>query len=398
MTLARPPGTPAAPAQAQASGPPIKVMIVDDSVFMRGILSKWLGESGEFTVVGTHPNGRRAADDVQSSQPDVVILDLEMPDMDGLTALPLILERKANTAVLVASALSRRGAEVSLRALTLGAADYLPKPDSARGPVAAEEFRAELLAKARSLGQRVRRRSMPRPPVGSTAGTPAAGTPATAPAAAPVRIGGLPRTDGKLRAYSRMPPALLAIGSSTGGPQALTKLFADIGPFIGRVPVLVVQHMPPTFTAILAEHIARASGRRCAEGRDGEDLVAGQIYVAPGGLHMDVAQSGGVSRIRLLDTAPVNFCKPAVDPMFESVAGIYGAAALGVVLTGMGSDGARGALKIADLGGSVIAQDEESSVVWGMPGATAAIGACAGILPMAEIGPRVNRLLTGGRE
>ncbi|MPT24659.1 MAG: chemotaxis response regulator protein-glutamate methylesterase, partial [Starkeya sp.] len=212
------------------------------------------------------------------------------------------------------------------------------------------------------------------------------------------KIPGLGRTDGKLRAYSRMPPGLLAIGSSTGGPQALTKLFADIGPTIGRVPVLVVQHMPPTFTAILAEHIARASGRRCAEGRDGEDLVAGQIYVAPGGLHMDVVQSGGVSRIRLMDSAPVNFCKPAVDPMFESVAGIYGAAALAVVLTGMGSDGARGALKIADFGGSVIAQDEESSVVWGMPGATAAIGACAGILPLVEIGPRVNRLLTGGRE
>ncbi|WP_371347800.1 chemotaxis response regulator protein-glutamate methylesterase [Ancylobacter sp. IITR112] len=394
MTLARPPGTPAAPAQAQPSGPPIKVMIVDDSVFMRGILSKWLGESGEFTVVGTHPNGRRAADDVQSSQPDVVILDLEMPDMDGLTALPLILERKANTAVLVASALSRRGAEVSLRALTLGAADYLPKPDSARGPVAAEEFRAELLAKARSLGQRVRRRSMPRPPVGSTAGT--AASPAPAPAAP--KIPGLGKADGKLRAYSRMPPGIVAIGSSTGGPQALTKLFSDIGPSLGRVPVLVVQHMPATFTAILAEHIARASGRRCAEGRDGEDLVAGQIYVAPGGLHMDVVQSGGVSRIRLLDTAPVNFCKPAVDPMFESVAGIYGAAALGIVLTGMGSDGARGALKIADLGGSIIAQDEESSVVWGMPGATAAIGACAGILPITEIGPKVNRMLTGGRE
>lgn len=393
MSLARPTGS--SGGTPQSAGPPIKVMIVDDSVFMRGILSNWLGESGEFSVVAVHPNGRRAADDVQRAQPDVVILDLEMPDMDGLTALPLILERKAGTAVLVASALTRRGAEISLRALTLGAADYLPKPDAARGAVAAEEFRADLLAKTRSLGQRVRRRTLPRPPVG----VPAAGggaAPSTQPVSAPTPAA--PRPGGKLRAYSMMPPGLLAIGSSTGGPQALTRLFTDIGTAISNVPVLVVQHMPPTFTAILAEHIARASGRRCAEARDGEELVPGQIYVAPGGLHMDIVRAAGTSKIRLLDSPPVNFCKPAVDPMFEAVAGIYGASALAVVLTGMGSDGARGALKIAEHGGSVIAQDEETSVVWGMPGATVAIGACAGILPMGEIGPRVSRMLIGGRE
>ena len=397
MSLARPTGS--SGSTPQPAGPPIKVMIVDDSVFMRGILSNWLGETGEFNVVAVHPNGRRAADDVQRAQPDVVILDLEMPDMDGLTALPLILERKAGTAVLVASALTRRGAEISLRALTLGAADYLPKPDAARGPVAAEEFRADLLAKTRSLGQRVRRRSLPRPPVGVPAPSGgAAPSPQPVQAPTPATVAGAPRPGGKLRSYSMMPPSLLAVGSSTGGPQALTRLFTDIGPAISNVPVLIVQHMPPTFTAILAEHIARASGRRCAEGRDGEELVPGQIYVAPGGLHMDIVRTGGTSKIRLLDSPPVNFCKPAVDPMFEAVAGIYGAAAVGVVLTGMGSDGARGALKIAELGGSVIAQDEETSVVWGMPGATVAIGACAGILPMAEIGPRVSRMLVGGRE
>lgn len=195
-----------------------------------------------------------------------------------------------------------------------------------------------------------------------------------------------------------MPPSILAIGSSTGGPQALTKLFTDIGPAIAKVPVLIVQHMPPTFTAILAEHIGRASGRPCAEGRDGEDLLPGRIYVAPGGLHMDIVRSAGGSKIRLLDGPAVNFCKPAVDPMFEAVASVYGGGALAVVLTGMGSDGSRGALKVAESGGSVIAQDEESSVVWGMPGATVALGACAGVLPLAEIGPRVNRMLIGGRE
>ncbi|MBS9479285.1 protein-glutamate methylesterase/protein-glutamine glutaminase [Ancylobacter radicis] len=398
--------TPASSTAASSQAPPIKVMIVDDSVFMRGVLSNWFGETGEFHVVASHANGRRAADDVQRAQPDVIILDLEMPDMDGLTALPLLLERKPGTAVLVASSLTRRGAEVSLRALTLGAADYIPKPDATRGVTAAEEFRAELMAKARGLGQRSRRRHLPRPPVGlAPASAPAAPAPVSAPASAPSApaVAAAPSASAsklpqKLRSYSMMPVGVLAIGSSTGGPQALTKVFTDIGPSIGHLPVLIVQHMPPTFTAILAEHVARASGRPCAEAKDGEDIVAGRIYVAPGGIHMDVVREGGTPKIRLFDGPAVNFCKPAVDPMFQAVASVYGAATLALVLTGMGSDGAKGALRIAEAGGSVIAQDEESSVVWGMPGATAAIGACAGILPIGDLGRKVTRLIVGGRE
>lgn len=377
--------SPAAAARPATS--PIRVMIVDDSVFIRGILSNWLAESGDFQVVAVHANGRRAADDVTLSQPDLIILDLEMPDMDGLTALPLILERKAGTAVLVASALSRRGAEVSLRALSLGAADYIPKPEATRGVAGIEDFRAELMAKARSLGQRVRNRRVPRPVSGTpSVVTPVCGTPAAVSGPRP-----------KLRPFSMMPVGIVAVGSSTGGPQALTRLFADIGPHIGTLPVLVVQHMPATFTAILAEHVARAAGRPCAEGRDGEPVVPGRIYIAPGGLHMDVTRGASGLQIRLQDGPPVNFCRPAVDPLFQSVAGLCGASVLGIVLTGMGSDGAAGALRIAEQGGSVIAQDEESSVVWGMPGATVAAGACAAILPIGEIGARVNRIL-GVRE
>ncbi|MBS7537973.1 protein-glutamate methylesterase/protein-glutamine glutaminase [Ancylobacter lacus] len=388
-----------------AGAAPIKVMIVDDSVFIRGLLSNWLSESGEFQVVASHANGRRAADDVQRAQPDLVILDLEMPQMDGLTALPLILERKAGTAVLVASALTRRGAEVSLRALTLGAADYIPKPDAARGVAAADEFRSELLAKARSLGARARRRGIPRPPIGPAAVSTAApaavaSTTAFAPAPAVVASGpeSAPATPRRMRPFSMMPVGILAIGSSTGGPQALTRLFADVGPYIGSIPVVLVQHMPATFTPILAEHIARASGRPCAEGRDGEAIRPGQIYVAPGGLHMKLVKENGQVLIRLNEEPPVNFCRPAVDPLFDSVAALYGTAALGVVLTGMGADGAKGAVRIADSGGSILAQDEESSVVWGMPGATFAAGACAAVLPIADIGRRVTRLVTGGRE
>ena len=194
-----------------------------------------------------------------------------------------------------------------------------------------------------------------------------------------------------------MTPRLLVIGSSTGGPQALTKLFGDIGKSIANIPVLVTQHMPATFTAILAEHITKASGRRAAEGVHGEPLMPGRIYVAPGGKHMVVGKDGNDIVIQLNDLPPVNFCKPAVDPLFKSVIPFYGSAILGTVLTGMGHDGAAGSKVIADAGGSVIAQDEESSVVWGMPGAVAQAGAAAEILPLDQIGPKIVRILGGGR-
>ncbi len=381
-------------------------MVVDDSVMVRGIVSRWLSEEKGVEIVATHPNGQLAANDVQKTQPDVVVLDLEMPGMDGLTALPLILERRPGVAVLVASALTRRGAEVSLKALTLGAADYLPKPDASRGMAAADDFRRELTTKVRSLGLRILKRSLPRPPVGPPVPAPVA--PVAAPvverekAPPPAPFPARPRltearAPGKLKSYSMSPPAILAIGSSTGGPQALTRLFGDIGPALGHVPTVVVQHMPATFTSILAEHISRAAGRPAREGVDGQPLEAGHIYVAPGGFHMVLEKQGKDTVIRIQDTEPVNFCKPAVDPMFRAVAEIYGRTTLAMVLTGMGSDGANGARLITAAGGSVIAQDEESSVVWGMPGAVVAAGACADILPIGEIGKKVTRILTGGR-
>lgn len=392
---------------------PIRVMVVDDSVMVRGIVSRWLSEEKGVEVVATHANGQLAANDVQKAQPDVIVLDLEMPGMDGLTALPLILERRPGVSVLVASALTRRGAEVSLKALTLGAADYLPKPDAAQGMAAADEFRRELTTKVRSLGNRILKRAQPRAPIGPAvapaaekpvADRPAAPQPvaekpaASAPAAAmPLRTRQAETRPDKLKPYSMTPPAILAIGSSTGGPQALTRLFGDIGKSIGNLPTVVVQHMPATFTAILAEHISRAAGRPAREGVDGQLVEAGHIYVAPGGFHMVLEKQGKDTVIRIQDTEPVNFCKPAVDPMFRSVADIYGRATLAMVLTGMGSDGANGARLITGAGGSVIAQDEESSVVWGMPGAVVAAGACSDILPIGEIGKKVTRILTGGR-
>jgi two-component system, chemotaxis family, protein-glutamate methylesterase/glutaminase len=380
---------------------PIRVMVVDDSVVIRGLVGRWLDEEPNLAVVASHRNGRLAVDDVLRSNPDVVILDIEMPDMDGLTALPLMLEKKRNLVVVVASTLTRRNAEISLKALSLGAADYVPKPETNSGVTTSPEFRRELIEKVLNLGQRARSRAMP----GSSPSSPRPGALPPLPARGGLTLGGAGAAAAKagrnasftLRSYGNVKPRILAIGSSTGGPQALNTLFGEIGSSIGQVPVVLTQHMPPTFTAILAEHLTKAAGRPASEGKDGEVLVPGHIYVAPGGRHMVLAKSGSDVVVRLTDGPPVNFCKPAVDPLFKSVVEIFGTATLGVILTGMGSDGAEGVRQIGQVGGSVIAQDEETSVVWGMPGAAAHTGMCSDVLPLNDIGRKVSKILLGGR-
>lgn len=354
-----------APHRDGAKADCIRVMVVDDSVVIRGLLSRWVEADPALQLVGSHRNGKLAVDDIERSNPDVVVLDIEMPEMDGLTALPLMLRKKRDLVVIMASTLTRRNAEVSLRALSLGAQDYVPKPESTSEVTTSIDFRRELIDKVKALGQR--RRNL-------------------GPAAPAIRT----------RPYSAARPRILAIGSSTGGPQALQKLLADIGTAIREVPVVVTQHMPPTFTAILAEHLAKASLRPAKEAENGEILKPGHIYVAPGGLHMTVDKDGGQVLARLNDGPPVNFCKTAVDPLFDSVAKVYGSATLAVVLTGMGHDGAAGVRTIAAGGGSVIAQDEATSVVWGMPGAAAQTGMCCEILPISRIGPKISGLLSGG--
>jgi two-component system chemotaxis response regulator CheB len=192
-------------------------------------------------------------------------------------------------------------------------------------------------------------------------------------------------------------PRALLIGSSTGGPQALMAVVTELGPVIDRFPVLITQHMPPTFTTILAEHLARSSRRPAHEAVDGEIVKAGQIYLAQGGRHMRVARHGADVVIALDDGPPINFCKPAVDPLFTSAIDVWQGGVLAVVLTGMGSDGMRGGKEIVAAGGSVIAQDEASSVVWGMPGAAANAGICAAVLPLSQIAPKLVRLFSGDR-
>ena len=387
----------------------IRVMVVDDSVVIRGLLSRWVEADPALELVAAHRNGRLAVDDVMRSLPDVVVLDIEMPEMDGLTALPLMLKQKRDLVVVMASTLTRRNAEISLRALSLGAQDYVPKPESNSEVSTSVDFRRELIEKVKALG--LRKQSSPTRGRPMRAQTAAGRTASQAPvsrmaqeprgytsraarpdaASAPAAIRGF-----QTRAYSSVKPRILAIGSSTGGPQALQTLMSDIRSAIHDVPVVVTQHMPPTFTAILAEHLSKAASCPAKEAEHDEVLKPGHIYVAPGGHHMVLHKDGGQPVARLEDGPPINFCKPAVDPLFDSVAKIYGSATLAIVLTGMGHDGAQGVKTISAGGGSVIAQDEESSVVWGMPGAAAQTGMCCDILPLSRIGTKVAGLLSGG--
>ncbi len=362
---------------------PIRVMIVDDSAVVRGLVSRWLGEVPGIEVVARHANGKLAVADVVRSAPDIVLLDVEMPVMDGLEALPLLLEARPGVKVLMVSTLTKRNAEISFKALSLGAIDYVPKPDSNFELTLSSGFRAEVIRKIKALG-RARRPRAPRETLAQ---------PVPRDEAADERS---QRVAFSYRGYSLVPPRVIAIGSSTGGPDVLGRVLAALSPALSHVPVLIAQHMPPVFTAILAERLSKATGREAKEGENGEPLKAGTIYIAPGGHHMTVLRPAS-PLLRIGDEPPVHFCRPAVDPLFRSVADTFGPAALGIVLTGMGHDGAAGARRIADAGGSVIAQDEESSVVWGMPAAAASVGACAAILPPLEIAETAAKLVLGLR-
>ena len=352
-----------------------QVMVVDDSAVIRGFITRMLEADPDFRVVTTASNGEIAVKAVARYDIDVVILDIEMPVMDGLTALPLILKANPKVKVLMASTLTRRNATISIKALSAGAADYVPKPESTREAHASEEFRRELVSKIKAISRpRLRR------------GTTASGRSSATTLAAPPKI--------SLHKPSTFKPEVLAIGSSTGGPQALFKLFETLKDSV-RVPIFITQHMPATFTAILAEHIQRVSGVECAEGRDHERVTPNRIYLAPGEYHMVIDGDSRGPFIRINQDPPENYCRPAVDPMFRSIAKLYGVKALSVVLTGMGKDGKLGGQAIIDAGGTVIAQDEPTSVVWGMPGAAATAGICSAVLPLDRIAPKITKMLKG---
>lgn len=370
---------------ASKTGPePFRVMVVDDSAVIRGLLSRALEQDPEIRIVASVGNGELAVSQVKRQPIDVVVLDIEMPVMDGLTALPKIIAASPNTKVIMASTLTKRNAEISLRAMSLGAADYVPKPSATRDIHAGDDFRRELLTKVKTFAaQAMAAGGSARRQAGSARPLP------SRTALAGVR----PAGSGKITLRpmpARFDPRLIAIGSSTGGPQAL---FEVVGALKGvSMPIVITQHMPATFTTILAEHITRQCGVPTSEAKDGEVLTAGRAYVAPGNYHMVVASDGGRLVLKTNQQAPENFCRPAVDPMMRSIVAAVGGRVLALILTGMGQDGMKGCREVAAAGGVLIAQDEATSVVWGMPGAVAGDGTCNAVLPLKEIGPHLRKL------
>ncbi len=367
----------------------IRVMVVDDSVVARGLFSAWIGAAADCEVVASLRTGRDAVEQVERFDPDVVILDIDMPEMDGITALPLLLQKRPGLAVIMASTLTRRNAEISLRALALGAADYVPKPETARETTTSLPFRHELIDKVRHLGMRSRAMLGVRPAPRERTVVPLR---REEPQTTHTSVSTLPF---RLRGFSRVPPRVVMIGCSTGGPQALSKLLPAIAPVLPRAPVLITQHMPAAFTTILAEHLQRSIGQTVREATDGEPIKAGTVYLAPGGRHLRVVRGANGPVAVLDDGPPIHFCKPSVDPMFASGAAMWGASVLGLVLTGMGADGAQGSEAIATAGGTMIAQDEATSVIWGMPAQAIATGSCSAVLPLNGIAETVVRLFGG---
>lgn len=373
------------PSKPDRAADPFRVMLVDDSAVIRGLFARTLETDPEIEIVASVSDGQMALSTLEKNvgKIEVVVLDIEMPRMDGLTALPKLIEVDRDVAVVMASTLTERNAEISLRALALGAKDYIPKPSSTRELTGAEEFKRELTAKVKTFGGNRRSKRGERMPAkrAFSAERRTAATAAAAPASG---------TEVTLRPVGREMPQVIAIGSSTGGPQALFKLLGDL-PKTLRLPVLLTQHMPPTFTTILAEHIRRSTGWDCVEASDGMPVNAGRVHLARGDHHMRVTGTPSSAVLRLDQGPPENFCRPAVDPMLRSIIEVWGGRALAVILTGMGHDGQKGCAGLVEAGGTVVAQDEATSVVWGMPGAVARAGLCSAVLPLADIAAWVQK-------
>lgn len=359
---------------------PIRVMLVDDSAVIRSLMFQILATDPAVTVSASAANGQTAIQLFSKTDIQVIVLDIEMPVMDGLSAIPKLLEIDPDVKIIIASTLTLRNAEISLKALELGAADYIPKPTTPRDISAEGDFKRELLAKVRSHGNRPRTRAR------------AVAAPDHRRAIAPVPspVAHQPRKI-VLRRPGMLRPQVIAIGSSTGGPQALFTLLRAL-PAKLPVPIVITQHMPPTFTAVLAQHIERICGRPCQEATEGGVLAPGHIYVAPGDHHFLIDGTAAKLVAHLSDDPAENYCRPSVDPMMRSLTQALGGRVLGIMLTGMGSDGLAGSRKLVEAGGTLLAQDEATSVVWGMPGAVATAGLCAAVLPLPELAPHVVQL------
>jgi two-component system, chemotaxis family, protein-glutamate methylesterase/glutaminase len=345
---------------------PTRILIVDDSAVVRKVLSNMLASDPAIVVAGTAGNGSQALARIPDLKPDLVTLDIEMPGMDGLETLVELRKLYPKLPVIMFSTLTERGATATLDALARGASDYVTKPSANGGPESSRErVRDELIRKIKSLcAVRVPQPKQAAPP---------------------------PRTD---RPSARID--VVAIGTSTGGPNALAAVIPQL-PLDFPVPVVVVQHMPPLFTRLLADRLNGLGHLHVQEGKAGEILKRGQVWIAPGDQHMTVARKGTDFVLGTNHDAQENSCRPAVDVLFRSVAQVYGANVLAVVLTGMGADGTRGSAVIREAGGEIFVQDEASSVVWGMPGSVVGASLADRIYPLGNIAPEVVRRVAAHR-
>jgi two-component system, chemotaxis family, protein-glutamate methylesterase/glutaminase len=354
--------------------PKIRVLVVDDAVVIRRLVAEELSSDPALEVVGTAANGRIALARMAQVNPDVVILDVEMPEMDGLATLKELRKTYPRLPVIMFSALTERGAEATLDALALGATDYFTKPTNSGGGVEAslEVIREQLIPEIKALGARYRGQT--ETPAGP-AGVPSPSAGLATPRGAGTRAG---------------PVQVLALGASTGGPNALAEVFRRL-PADFPVPIVIVQHMPPMFTRLLAERLSAEFPIRVQEGSSGCVLQPGHAWIAPGDHHMIVSKDGLQVRLLLHQDPPENSCRPAVDVLLRSVARAFGPNSLAVILTGMGQDGLRGCEAIREAGGQILAQDEATSVVWGMPGYVARAGLADRVLPLALLADEILR-------
>lgn len=360
----------------------ISVAIIDDSTVIRRILQRILETDPNIEIVATGDNGMRAIEIAREHKPHAMLLDIEMPEKDGLSALPEVLQNSKETKVIMCSSLTAKGADITMKAMTLGAVECLVKPASQEDTGPDSPFAKRLKNLITSLA-RQSLSTQQQPPVHSETKVLPESVPKTA-ATESYTLNPNPPFAGK--------PDIIAIGSSTGGPQALFNVIKALGS--PNVPIVITQHMPATFTKILASHITQHTGVEAHEGEEGMLVEPGKAYVAPGGKHMMFNKDGLQLKIQLNDGPPENFCKPSVDPMIRSLMSIYNKKILCVILTGMGSDGLPSAKQLAEIGGRIVAQDKATSVVWGMPGAVATAGICHQILPLDQIGSTIKGIVS----
>ena len=367
----------------------VRVLIVDDSAVMRKIIASALQKDPLIEVVGFAANGLQAIEAVKTYSPDVMTLDIEMPEMDGLTALREIRKTNKYLPIIMFSSLTHQGAQAAIMALTAGASDYVGKPANSAGSIdgAFKVLETELIPKIIGLAKRVKSRQIREAngPDGKSL------SPTPSPFKNPKEVPTNPKKIEKSSLQSIIPVKpvqAICIGVSTGGPMALMQIFSQITTPVS-VPIFIVQHMPPSFTALLAARLSAAGVMSIKEAEEGEIAAVGTGYIAPGGFHMTLKKSGTKTSIHLNTEPPENSCRPAVDVLFRSAAEVYGGGILAVMLTGMGYDGLKGCEIISAKDGQIIAQDEATSVVWGMPGAVVQAGLANAVLPIEKISEEI---------